>query len=128
MDKTERKRANTRLTIKLSALVVGMFAFGFALVPLYDVFCDLTGLNGKTGPIVEAAAIAGQQVDRSRTVTVEFVATLNQSMDWEFRPTEGELQIHFAKRQDVVIWALEEVPLASARRRGAPAPATRTSG
>jgi cytochrome c oxidase assembly protein subunit 11 len=97
VDKTEFQTANTRLIAKLSSLVVGMFAFGFALVPLYDVFCDLTGLNGKTGPIVEAAAIAGQQVDRSRTVTVEFVATLNQSMDWEFRPTEGELQIHPGK-------------------------------
>ncbi len=97
MDKTELQTANTRLTAKLSVLVAGMFAFGFALVPLYNVFCDLTGLNGKTGSMVEAASLAGQQVDRSRTVTVEFVATLNQSMDWEFRPTQSELQIHPGK-------------------------------
>ncbi len=97
MDRTELKRANTRLIVKLSVLVAGMFGFGFALVPLYNVFCDLTGFNGKTGSMVEAAAIAEQQVDRNRSVTVEFVATLNESMAWEFRPTKGELQVHPGK-------------------------------
>jgi cytochrome c oxidase assembly protein subunit 11 len=37
------------LLVKLALVVVGMFGFGFALVPLYDVFCEWTGLNGKTG-------------------------------------------------------------------------------
>ena len=40
--------ANNKMVIKLVVIVFGMFGFGFALVPLYDVFCDVTGINGKT--------------------------------------------------------------------------------
>jgi cytochrome c oxidase assembly protein subunit 11 len=37
--------------LKLTLITFGMFGFGFALVPIYDIFCDITGLNGKvTGP------------------------------------------------------------------------------
>ena len=52
---------------KLAMIPVLMFGFGFALVPLYDVFCDITGLNGKTGRI-EASEIDASQVDRSRII------------------------------------------------------------
>ena len=43
-----QQSANNKMVIKLVAIVIGMFGFGFALVPLYDVFCDVTGINGKT--------------------------------------------------------------------------------
>jgi cytochrome c oxidase assembly protein subunit 11 len=89
----ERNKANTRLVAKLGLLVVGMFGFGFAMVPLYDVFCEITGLNGKTGRMA-VQDVGAQQVDEDRTVTIEFVASLNQSMNWEFRPTEDKLRVH----------------------------------
>lgn len=63
-------------------VVIGMFGFGFALVPLYDVFCDITGLNGKTGG--QVALPAELKVDTSREITVEFTTTLNESMPWSF--------------------------------------------
>jgi cytochrome c oxidase assembly protein subunit 11 len=97
LDHQGRSRAHVRLLAKLGLVVVGMFGFGFAMVPLYNVLCDLTGINGKTGRIVDAQALSSAAVDTSRTVTVEFVANLNQSMNWEFRPTEHELQIHPGK-------------------------------
>ncbi len=73
-------------------VVVGMFSFGFALVPLYDVFCDITGLNGKTGDQVTLSN--GLQVDTSRQVEVEFVASLNANMPWEFRPVQHSVTVH----------------------------------
>jgi cytochrome c oxidase assembly protein subunit 11 len=70
-----------------------MFAFGFALVPLYDVFCKITGLNGKTGQ-TEATEMPITRIDRGRAVTVEFVANVSAGFPWEFRPSVNKLQVH----------------------------------
>ncbi|MGF1758076.1 cytochrome c oxidase assembly protein [Photobacterium sagamiensis] len=64
-------------------MAVLMFGFAFALVPLYDVFCDITGINGKTA---NTPTTQIRQVDRGREVTVEFVAYINPGMDWIFEP------------------------------------------
>lgn len=84
---------NGRLALKLAGVTVGMFAFGFAMVPIYDVFCEITGLNGKTGR-AEVAQAAAMPVDESRTVTVEFLASLNQSMNWGFTPAVASTTVH----------------------------------
>ncbi len=86
-------KSNARLITVLSLVVVGMFGFGFALVPLYSVFCELTGLNGKTGRIAAADA-ESLPVDKHRTVTIEFVTSLNQNMNLEFRANQTKLHIH----------------------------------
>ncbi len=84
---------DTARTVRRLLLVVGlMFGFGFAMVPLYDVFCDITGLNGKTED--RAADITGIEIDDSRTVTVEFIASVNQGLPWEFRPEVAKMQVH----------------------------------
>lgn len=70
-----------------------MFGFGFLLVPLYDVFCDITGLNGKTGRI-EAAEIDASLVDRSRTIEVQFLATTNAGLPWDFEPVVTTMEVH----------------------------------
>lgn len=90
-----RQPDNSRLIKRLLAVVVGMFFFGFALVPAYNVFCKVTGFNGsKANEGVAAPAVALGGVDRSRTVTVEFVASVNENMPWEFRPTVTRMQVH----------------------------------
>ena len=76
---------------KLGLVVCAMFGFGFALVPLYDMLCDAIGLNGKVK--MEAAAVAGQ-VDRSRTVTVEFITTVNAGAPWAFGAQQQKVQLH----------------------------------
>ena len=86
------KNSNTRVIARLMFVVVGMFGFGFALVPLYDVFCDVTGINGKTGDKVTLAE--NLQVDTSRLVEVEFIASLNESMPWEFKPMQHSIKVH----------------------------------
>ncbi len=73
-------------------VVVAMFGFGFALVPLYDVLCQVTGLNGKTRAAVADAA--PMPVDESRTVIVEFIASVNDEAPWEFRPDVTRIEVH----------------------------------
>ena len=75
---TQQAKQNKKLIIKLVAIVFGMFGFGFALVPLYDVFCDLTGLNGKTSNT--AAIYESVDIDESRWITVEFITRTNTGM------------------------------------------------
>ena len=90
---TSLRVANGRLTRKLWLVTLAMFGFGFALVPLYDVFCQITGLNGKTGR-VEAQALSPLGVDESRWVTVEFTASVNSGMPWEFKAKQMRMQVH----------------------------------
>jgi len=85
-------RANRRLTVKLLAVTVLMFGFGFALVPLYNAFCDITGLNGKTGRIDETQA-AGT-VDKDRWVMVEFLTNVNSALPWKFWAAQPKMRVH----------------------------------
>ena len=79
--------------LKLALVPVLMFGFGFALVPLYDVICDITGLNGKTGRI-EAAEIDANAVDTSRTIEVRFLAGTNNGLPWSFEPLVKKMDVH----------------------------------
>jgi len=95
------KRENLQMVGKLAVVVAGMFAFGYALVPLYRAICEVTGINilsltegevpgnGKTGG---SAAALNTQVDLSRTITVEFDA--NARGIWEFHPAVRSVQVH----------------------------------
>lgn len=78
---------------------LGMFLFGFALIPLYDVFCDVTGLNGKDYSRAETSSTS--EVDQSRTVTVEFVTYLNKQLPWEFKPEVRQIQLHPGERKEI---------------------------
>lgn len=89
-----------RHTFLLAALAVGMFGFAFALVPLYNVFCEITGLNGKTSAqaaLQEEVAAATVAVDRE--ITIEFLAKVARGMPWEFRPVDKELVVHPGEMQ-----------------------------
>ena len=93
MNKAKIRIKNNRTIIKLLVVVVGMFGFGFALVPIYNVFCDLTGINGKTAGRYEEAS-AKETVDKSRLVRVQFVTQRGENIPWEFRPTVSEVKVH----------------------------------
>jgi cytochrome c oxidase assembly protein subunit 11 len=82
---------------KLSVIVLGMFGFGYALVPLYIAICEMTGINvlalsDKLIPGASSAQTANTQVDKTRTVTVEFDA--NARGPWDFKPALRSLQVH----------------------------------
>ncbi|MBN1378143.1 MAG: cytochrome c oxidase assembly protein [Gammaproteobacteria bacterium] len=86
------KNHSERTVIKLIVVVLAMFGFGYALVPLYDVICDVTGLNGKTGRISEAES-AEQVADINRTIKIQFVASVNAGAPWDFYPNEYEMEV-----------------------------------
>ncbi len=81
---------HTRLVTRLLLVVVLMFGFGFALVPLYDVLCQAFGINGK----IAGQYQGNQEADVSRTVRVQFLATNAEGMVWRFEPVEAELRVH----------------------------------
>ena len=85
-----------RTTLKLLAVVAGMFGFGFALVPMYGAICQLTSLNGKNSSLVSAAQVT-ERTDASRTVTVQFLATVNGGRIWSFKPEQAQVQVHPGK-------------------------------
>ncbi|MBD3618536.1 MAG: cytochrome c oxidase assembly protein [Chromatiales bacterium] len=88
--------ATYRTPFKLGIFVLGMFGFGFALVPLYNVFCEITGLNGKTG-VVDESVVASYAFDPDREIVVEFVTSLNQGLRWEFAPEVTKMKVHPGK-------------------------------
>lgn len=90
---TEAKSSS--LALKLGAAAVLMFGFGFALVPIYDVFCDVTGLNGKTGGRVEIAADDERiNAEKERLITVQFLAMNNEGAPLKFGPKVSSVQVH----------------------------------
>ena len=87
---------NVKMLGKLAVVTAGMFAFGYALVPLYKAICDITGINilaiGERDVPGNSKVAANTQVDMSRTITVEFDA--NSRGPWEFKPEKRFLEVH----------------------------------
>jgi cytochrome c oxidase assembly protein subunit 11 len=87
--------SNRMLVGKLFAFTLGMFAFGFfVLPPLYDVFCDITGFGGRTNT---TAADATEAPDLSRTVRIEFMTTVNEYGLWRFAADKDSMDVHPGK-------------------------------
>jgi len=98
--------------IKLVTVSVVMFAFVFVvMVPLYNVLCDALGINGKPSGQAYTAVQAGG-VDEDRVVTVQFVATNNEGMPWEFGPTTTAMKVHPGAVNDTVFHARNPLPRA----------------
>ena len=90
--------------LKLAAVACAMFAFVFVvMVPLYNVLCDALGINGKTSGDAYTAVSAA--VDTSREITVQFIATNNDGMPWEFRPQVTQVKVHPGATNDTVFLA-----------------------
>jgi cytochrome c oxidase assembly protein subunit 11 len=106
---------NRRMVAKLAVVVALMFAFGYALVPIYRTICDVLGINVLARSEVQsgADAPANPQVDVGRTVTIEFDA--NARGPWDFKPAQASVDVHpgevttvlyeFRNRQDRTIRA-----------------------
>jgi cytochrome c oxidase assembly protein subunit 11 len=87
---------NLRMVGKLAVVAAGMFAFGYALIPIYKHICEITGINilalGEKQVPGGSTAAGNSQVDTSRTITVEFDA--NARGPWEFKPAQASIQVH----------------------------------
>jgi cytochrome c oxidase assembly protein subunit 11 len=89
--------ANMTMAGKLGVIAVAMLAFGYALGPIYNAICEMTGINilalgerNNTG--VDVDKVVNTQIDRSRSITVEFDA--NSRGPWEFKPAQRSMQVH----------------------------------
>jgi cytochrome c oxidase assembly protein subunit 11 len=85
-------QARRSLTLRLFVFAGGAFVFGFALVPFYNVLCDVTGFGDQSR--LARAWVISEHPDESRTVTVDFVTELPNVGSWEFRPVVASMKVH----------------------------------
>jgi cytochrome c oxidase assembly protein subunit 11 len=98
----ERRLKNRRLLVKLIFIILGMFAFSYALVPLYNVMCKALGVNGKTGGSTQYNYV---KIDKDRTITIEFIASNNDYLPWAFHPNLKKLRFHPGELKRVSFFA-----------------------
>ncbi|MBX6317643.1 cytochrome c oxidase assembly protein [Pigmentiphaga sp.] len=93
MEKSGRGMDNRRMLAKLAVIIVLMFGFGYAMVPLYRAICEVTGINVLTKVDEDAARFArNTQVDTSRTIKIVFDANIQGP--WRFRPVQSSMEVH----------------------------------
>lgn len=88
-----RVNSHTRLVVILFGIVLGMFGFGFALVPIYNSLCKALGINGKINGQAEAFDAKSATVQQ-REIEVEFIATNSGGVPWSFYPKVTKLKVH----------------------------------
>jgi cytochrome c oxidase assembly protein subunit 11 len=103
LDPARRRHANRRLIRSLLIMTAASFAFGWALIPLYDVFCKVAGISNAQAK--EGAVDVRESVDASREVTVEFVADPASVGSFEFRPETASMRVHPGKLYDTQFFA-----------------------
>jgi cytochrome c oxidase assembly protein subunit 11 len=84
------REQNRRMLVRLALVAVGMFGFGYALVPFYYQICKAWGVGSLEGT---AEAPANTQVDRSRTVTIELDSN-SHGLPWRFKPLVNHVEVH----------------------------------
>jgi len=94
------KKLNASTLSKLVVVAVMMFGFGYALIPVYRQICELTGVNLLTPKDTTVERPANTQIDKTRTITIEFDA--NAQGPWRFRPTVSSMQVHPGEMAQVV--------------------------
>ncbi len=94
---------NSSILKKTLGIVGLMTVFAFAMVPLYNVFCEITGINGKV--VVSESLYEQVEADTSRTVTVEIITNINRGMPWEFKSTVNKLEVHPGELNEVMFHA-----------------------
>lgn len=100
-----------RIVFRLSLLAAAMFGFGFALVPLYDVFCEALGIRSDAiTRKVDATAALSAGVDTDRLVKVQFLSANDGTMGWDFRPATFEVRLHPGQLYDTTYYARNPAP------------------
>ena len=96
-------RPHRALVLRLALMTLGSFAFGFALVPLYDVFCSVTGIGSRSALRTPDSVVSAP--DPSRSVTIEFVANLASNGSFEFRPQLAQMSVHPGQLYETTFFA-----------------------
>lgn len=87
------QQGSKKLLLTLVLVIIGMFGFAFALVPLYEVICEVTGLNGKPANEASSSPLAVNPDEKTREITVEFLANTSTGMPWDFKPVVSRVKV-----------------------------------
>ncbi len=102
-DQAGRQPSHAKLVRRLVLIAIGMFGFGFAMWPLYNVFCDLTGLGGRGVKVVENA---GELEVSDRQIKIRFDATVNSALPWVFQPKEKAMVVSLGEMNEALYLAM----------------------
>ena len=100
---TDGRNPQRKHTVLLALVAASMFGFAYALVPLYEIFCELTGFNGRTFARTVSVEESGGAIDRE--VTIQFLAKVGRGMPWEFRPTESRIRVRVGEVNETRFYA-----------------------
>jgi len=93
MNEPTTSNRHRRLVRRMLLACVGSFVFCFALIPIYSIYCEITGINGKTGDAASASA-RSVQIDTSRIITIQFDGNVRAGLPWNFTPRVTSMQVH----------------------------------
>ena len=102
-----RAQANRKLVRRLALVAVGMFGFGFAMWPLYTVFCEVTGFGGRG---IKTGAQATATVATDRKVKVRFDANVNSGLPWHFQPAQNTMDVAVGEPSEALYLAMNPTP------------------
>jgi cytochrome c oxidase assembly protein Cox11 len=103
LNQDQRKRANRKLVLALLIMTAGAFAFGWALVPLYDVLCRAAGIGNAEAK--SGKSVVRESIDPNREITIEFLGQPASVGSFDFRPKVASLRIHPGKLYDTLFYA-----------------------
>lgn len=98
-----KNRANRKLASRLALVAIGMFGFGFAMWPMYNLICDLTGLGGRS--VKTASAGIGLEASQ-RDIQIRFLATANSALPWVFKPVEKTKTVRLGAMSETLYMAM----------------------
>lgn len=93
MSHSPQARSRRRSVLEMAALTIAMFGFGYAMVPLYNALCEITGLNGRDEGMLVASTVVAEP-DLSRSVTLQFLTVVNGGREWQFKPEQSQITVH----------------------------------
>ena len=105
MKRESNVKNNKRTVIVLTGIVIVMFGFGFAMAPLYTLFCDLAGIQTLGGNLTTEKAAVEDTSKQSRYVRVKFDSTITRGLPWEFTPTIKEIKVKTGEPNNVIFLA-----------------------
>ena len=101
-----KKRSSRKLVLKLTGLALGMFAFGFVVMPpLYDAICDITGLGGRG---LEVAQGENVSLDSDREIKIRFDATVNSALAWDLQPSDPTARVRLGEMSETTYLAFND--------------------
>lgn len=104
MDKNDYSKKNKKLLSILTIGVLAMFGFAYLMVPIFNIVCKQMGINGK-GAITASSLSPDTQVDRTRTIKVEFASVVHGALDFKFIPLVRHIEIHPGEHKLIYFYA-----------------------